>query len=127
MAQEKATIEKLNNAFVVALKNGDFAAVAALYTEDAAVLPPGATLIKGRSLIQAFWTKAGKGVSDIKLTTVDVKPIGPDTAREIGRFTLTTKEKQSQQVVGKYVALWQRVESTWKLANDVWISTNSLD
>jgi uncharacterized protein (TIGR02246 family) len=101
MAQDKATIEKLNDAFVGAFKKGDFAAVAALYAEDATVLPNGSTLVKGRSGIQAFWTQAGQGISDIKLTTVDVKPLGPEAAREIGLFILTTKGQQSQQISGK--------------------------
>jgi hypothetical protein len=34
---------------------GDIASVAALYTEDAVVLPPGADMVEGRSAIQAFW------------------------------------------------------------------------
>jgi uncharacterized protein (TIGR02246 family) len=87
VAQDKATIEKLNEAFVGAFKRGDFATVAALYTEDATVLPNGSTMVKSRPGIQAFWTKAGQEISDIKLTTVDVKPLGSEAAREIGLYT----------------------------------------
>jgi uncharacterized protein (TIGR02246 family) len=120
IGQDKATIEKLNDAFVAAFNKGDFAAVAALYTEDATVLPPGGTMIKGRSGIQAFWTQAGQSIGDVKLTAVDVKPLGPEAAREIGTFSLMTKGAQSQQVVGKYVVVWQKVGSDWKLATDIW-------
>ena len=60
LAQDKATIEKLNDAFMVAVSKGDFAAVAALYTEDATVLPNGSTMIQGRTGIQAFWTQADR-------------------------------------------------------------------
>src|SRR5260370_26572258 len=69
----KANIEKLNDAFVSSFNKGDFAAVGAMYAEDATALPPGSSMITGRSNIQAFWTQAGQGVSDVKLTTVDVK------------------------------------------------------
>jgi uncharacterized protein (TIGR02246 family) len=117
---DKATIEKLNDVFVSAFNKGDFAAVGAMYTEDASALPPGGSMIKGRSNIQAFWTQAGQGISDIKLSTVDVKTLGPDSAREIGTFSLMTKGQQSQQVVGKYVVVWQRVGNDWKLATDIW-------
>jgi uncharacterized protein (TIGR02246 family) len=120
VAQDKATIDKLNDAFVAAFMKADFAAVAAMYTEDATVLPPGSTMVKGRSAIQAFWTQAGQGIGDIKLTTVDVKPLGSDAAREIGTFSLTTKGQQSQQVAGKYVVVWQKVGSDWKLMTDIW-------
>ena len=41
LAQDKATIEKLNDAWTAAFNKGDAAAVAAMYTEDAYVLPPG--------------------------------------------------------------------------------------
>jgi uncharacterized protein (TIGR02246 family) len=120
MAQDKTTIEKLNDAFIGALKKGDFAAVATLYTEDATVLPPGSTLIKGRSGIQSFWMQAAQDISDVKLTTVDVKSLGPEAAREIGLFTLTTKGQQSHQIAGKYVVVWQKVGHDWKLATDIW-------
>ena len=116
----KATIEKLNDAFVSAFNKGDFAAVGAMYAEDATALPPGSSMINGRSNIQTFWTQAGQGISDVKLTTVDVKPLGPNSAREIGTFSLMTKGQQSQQVVGKYVVVWQKVGNDWKLATDIW-------
>jgi uncharacterized protein (TIGR02246 family) len=119
-AQDKATFDKLNDAFVAAFKKADFAAVAAMYTEDATVLPPGNNMVKGRPAIQAFWTQAGQGIGDIKLTTVDVKALGADAAREIGTFSLMTKGQQSQQVVGKYVVVWQKVGTDWKLMTDTW-------
>jgi uncharacterized protein (TIGR02246 family) len=119
-AQDKATFDKLNDAFVAAFKKADFAAVAAMYTEDATVLPPGNNMVKGRPAIQAFWTQAGQGIGDIKLTTVDVKALGADAAREIGTFSLMTKGQQSQQVVGKYVVVWQKVGTDWKLMTDIW-------
>ena len=120
VAQDKATIEKLNDAFEAAFNKGDFAALANLYTEDAYLLPPGSAMAKGRSNVQAFWTKAGESVGDLKLTTVDVKPLGSDAAREVGTFSLMTKGQQRETVSGKYVVVWQKVGSDWKLATDIW-------
>src|SRR5215203_2482247 len=120
VAQDKATIEKLNDAFEAAFNKGDFAALANLYTEDAYLLPPGSAMAKGRSNVQAFWTKAGESVGDLKLTTVDVKPLGSDAAREVGTFSLMTKGQQRETVSGKYVVVWQKVGSDWKLAADIW-------
>jgi uncharacterized protein (TIGR02246 family) len=122
VAQDKATIEKLNEAFVTAFNKGDFATVGSMYTEDASLLPAGSVMTKGRSNVQAFWTKAGEAVGDMKLTTVDVKPLGPDAAREIGTFSLMAKGQQPQQMTGKYVVVWQKVGSDWKLATDIWNS-----
>src|SRR5215212_3790571 len=80
MAQDNATIEKLNDAFEAAFNKGDFAAVGSMYTEDAYLLPPGSEMAKGRSNVQAFWTKAGETVGDLKLTTSDVKSLRSDAA-----------------------------------------------
>jgi ketosteroid isomerase-like protein len=65
-AQDKATIDKFNAAFVTAFNKGDFATVGNMYTEDAYLLPAGSPMVKGRSNIQAFWTKAGEGIGGHK-------------------------------------------------------------
>jgi uncharacterized protein (TIGR02246 family) len=120
LAQDKTTIEGLNQRFTAAFSKGEFGAVATMYTEDAYLLPPGAEMIKGRAGIQSFWTKASEGIGDIELTTVDVKPLGADAAREVGTFKLKTKGQEPREMIGKYVVVWQRVGSDWKLATDVW-------
>ena len=119
-AQDKATIEKLNEAFAAAVNKGDAAAVAALYTEDAVALPPGAPMVTGRRDIEAFWRSAAEQIGELKLDTIDVKPLGSDAAREIGRFTLKTKGQSPQEVAGKYVVVWQKAGADWKLATDIW-------
>jgi uncharacterized protein (TIGR02246 family) len=119
LAQDKATIEKLNENFVGALQKGEMDSLGNMYAEDAYLLPPGAEVIKGREAIQAFWTKAATDIGDLKLTTIDVRPLGSDVAREIGTFTLKAKG-QPESVAGKYVVLWQKVGSEWKLAADIW-------
>jgi uncharacterized protein (TIGR02246 family) len=120
VAQDKASIQSLNEKFAADFNSGNFAAVASHYVEDAIILPPGAEMIKGRSAIQMFWQGAAEGISDIKLTAMDVKPLGTDAAREVGTFTLKTKGQQAQEVAGKYVVVWQKVGNDWKIATDIW-------
>jgi uncharacterized protein (TIGR02246 family) len=120
LAQNRATIEKLNDAWTAAFNKGDAAAVAALYTEDAYVLPPGSAMVKGRAAIEAFWRQAAQQMTDAKLTTVDVLPLGRSAAREVGTVTLKTKSQPPQEVVGKYVVVWRKIGRDWKLATDVW-------
>ena len=120
VAQNKATIEKLNDAWTAAFNKGDAAAVAALYTEDAYVLPPGSAMVKGRAAIEAFWRQAAQQMTDAKLTTVDVLPLGRSAAREIGTVTLKTKSQPPQEIVGKYVVVWRKIGRDWKLATDIW-------
>jgi uncharacterized protein (TIGR02246 family) len=120
LAQNKVTIEKLNDVWTAAFNKGDAAAVAALYTEDAYVLPPGSAMVKGRAAIEAFWRQAAQQMSDAKLTTIDVLPLGRSAAREIGTVTLKTKSQPPQEVVGKYVVVWRKIGRDWKLATDIW-------
>ena len=120
VAQDKATIEKLNDAWTGAFNKGDAAAVAAMYTEDAYVLPPGAEMVKGHAAIEAFWRQAAQQMGDAKLTTLDVLPLGGAVAREIGTVTLKTKSQPPQEIVGKYAVVWRKVDSKWKLATDIW-------
>jgi uncharacterized protein (TIGR02246 family) len=120
VAQNKATIEKLNDVWTAAFNKGDDAAVAALYTEDAYVLPPGSAMVKGRAAIEAFWRQAAQQMTDAKLTTLDVLPLGRSAAREIGTVTLKTKSQPPQEVVGKYVVVWRKIGRDWKLATDIW-------
>jgi uncharacterized protein (TIGR02246 family) len=120
LAQDKATIEKLNNAWTAAFNKGDAQAVAAMYAEDAYVLPPGSDIVKGRAAIEAFWRQAAQQMGDAKLTTLDVLPLGRNAAREIGTVTLKTKSQPPQEVVGKYAVVWRKIGGQWKLATDIW-------
>ena len=120
LAQDQATIAKLNNAWTAAFNKGDAQAVAAMYAEDAYVLPPGSDIVKGRAAIEAFWRQAAQQMGDAKLTTLDVLPLGRNAAREIGTVTLKTKSQPPQEVVGKYAVVWRKIGGQWKLATDIW-------
>jgi uncharacterized protein (TIGR02246 family) len=120
LAQDKATIEKLNNAWTAAFNKGDAQAVAAMYAEDAYVLPPGSDIVKGRAAIEAFWRQAAQQMTDAKLTTLDVLPLGRNAAREIGTVSLKTKSQPPQEIVGKYAVVWRKIDGRWKLATDIW-------
>jgi uncharacterized protein (TIGR02246 family) len=120
VAQNKAMIEKLNDAWTAAFNKGEAATVAALYTEDAYVLPPGSAIVKGRAAIEAFWREAAQQMTDAKLTTIDVLPLGRSAAREIGTVTLKTKSQPPQEIAVKYVVVWRKVGREWKLAADIW-------
>ena len=120
VAQSKAAIQKLNDAWAAALNKGDGAAVAAMYAQDAYVLPPGSDVIQGRDKIADFWNQAAQHMGDVKLTTVDVLRLGRNAAREIGTVSLKTKGDQPQEIVGKYVVVWRKIDGQWMLATDIW-------
>jgi len=117
---QRAEIEALNVKFVEFFNNGDFAGVASLYAEDATAFPPGSAMVKGRAAIQAMWKSLAEQVGDPKLTTLDVKQLGPSAAREIGTFSLKAKGATPRELVGKYVVLWEKIGNDWKLSSDIW-------
>jgi uncharacterized protein (TIGR02246 family) len=117
---QKAEIEAVNAKWIEFFNKGDFAGVASLYTTDATAFPPGSAMVQGGPAIGAMWKSMAEQASDPKLTTLDVKPLGPSAAREIGTFSLKTKAPTPQEVTGKYVVVWEKVGNDWRLAADIW-------
>jgi uncharacterized protein (TIGR02246 family) len=120
MAQSKTAIQKLEDQWGAAFNKGDAAAVAAMYTEEAYVLPAGAPMVKGRTDIQNFWGQAMQQLSDVKCTAVDVIKLGRNGAREIGTCTFKTKGATPQDGALKYAVVWQKVDGQWMLNTDIW-------
>lgn len=120
LAQTAASIQKLDDAWSDAFNKGDAAAVAAMYAEDAYLLPPGHDMVKGRAAIEAFWKGASQQLGNGKLVVVDVAPLGPRAAREIGTFSFETNAQPPQPVLGKYVVVWRKIGNRWLLATDIW-------
>lgn len=119
-AQSKAIIQGQDDKWAEAFNKGDAAAVAAMYTEDAYALPAGHDMVKGRAAIEAFWKETMQQLGDAKLVVVDVAPLGPRAAREIGAFSFQTKAQPPQPVIGKYVVVWRKLGSKWLLSTDIW-------
>jgi len=125
MAEEvRKAVEKANLKFGEVLRQGDAVAVAALYTEDAILLPPNSEMIRGRRGIGKFWGAAIQmGVKDAVLTTVELSGSG-DTVHEVGNYTLKISQKGQKPVEdkGKYIVIWKHTASGWKLHRDIWNS-----
>ena len=96
-------IHKAGEEWGAAYTKGDAKALASLYTEDAYLLPPGADVVHGRSAIEDFWQQH-MNVSDLKYTSIDIKPLGDKSAREIGTTSFRTKDQQIHEV--KWAVVW---------------------
>jgi uncharacterized protein (TIGR02246 family) len=109
--------------FEDAFNSGDGAAVGALYTEDAAILPPDGARVDGRAAIAEFWQGAiDAGLKDLDLQTLEVLDAG-DLAVEFGKVSLTTTGSvgKAVPVAGKYIVIWQRDDDgAWRLHRDIW-------
>ncbi len=121
-------IERQVREFEGAFNRGDLAALAALYTEDATLLPPDSGTITGRAEIQRFWQGVrDSGARQAALRTQHVEGNG-DMAAEVGAADLTVEAEggQSSTVPVKYVVVWKRqAGGRWQLAVDIWNSRPS--
>ena len=120
LAQTKAAIQKLDDDWAKAFNVGDAAAVAAMYTADAYVLPAGAPMVHDRAAIEQLWKGAMTDMQDVKCTALDVKPLGKDAAREIGTCSFMTKKPPLKEGQVKYAVVWQKEGGKWKLLQDIW-------
>jgi len=118
-------IEEANLKFGELVRQGDAAALAALYTDDATLLPPDSEMIQGRQGIEEFWNALIQmGIKDAVLTIVDVFGSG-DLAYEVGKATITIQPEGQEPVEqkAKYVVVWkQTADGSWKLHVDIWNS-----
>src|SRR6516164_3739803 len=97
------------NALRMSLSNGcanassDFVSVASLCTDNATVLPPESAMVKGRAAIRVMWEHMAEQVIDPRVTTLEVKSLGPRAAyKKRGNFSLKTKDPTPKEVTGKY-------------------------
>lgn len=131
--KEEMDVEKVRMAieegclkFGEAVRQGDATALAALYTDDATLLPPDSEMIKGGQGIEEFWNGLMQmGMNNAVLTTEDVFGSG-DLAYEIGKAIITIQpegqEPMEQEV--KYVVVWNKTaDGSWKLHVDIWNSS----
>ncbi|MFN2453055.1 MAG: SgcJ/EcaC family oxidoreductase [Pyrinomonadaceae bacterium] len=122
MNDVREAITSANQNFMDAFKRGDAAGIAALYTDEATLLPPDNPMMSGREAIQSFWQGAmNMGIKEAKLETVEVEVEG-NLASEVGSFALTVRPESGEgtTLTGKYVVVWKNQGGTWKLHVDIW-------
>jgi uncharacterized protein (TIGR02246 family) len=115
-ATVQEAIHEAGEKIAEAINKRDAKAYAALYAEDAYLLPPGADVIHGRNAIEAFW-REHLNFSDFKYTAIDIKPLGDKAAREIGTTSIRQKD---QELHFKYAVVWENNDGQWQLSQDIW-------
>jgi len=107
------------------VKAKDAAAIAALYTEDGAVMPPNGPIGKGHAAIQQTWASL-LAIPGFDLSfdpeQIIVSSSG-DMALDRGTYKLAVAPKGTAQTdTGKYVVVWRKVGGEWKAAADIFNS-----
>ena len=107
------------------VKAKDAAAIASLYAEDGAVMPPNAPSGKGRTAIQKTWASMMQ-TPGFDLTFVPEQIIvssSGDMALDRGTYRLAIAPNGTATTdSGKYVVVWRKIGSEWKAAADIFNS-----
>lgn len=124
-AAVKDAIQAREREWSAAYLKADAAAIAALYTEDAASIPPTGDFHRGRDAIaqdlqSQFDSVTFTAREDI---TDEVIPLGSDHVFEVGHYNASGSYKvggKARTSSGRYVVLWRKdTDGTWRIHRDM--------
>ena len=114
--------QALDRQFAAAINRGDAAGAAAIYTEDARLLPPNSDAVVGRDAIQAFMRGAIEaGARDHQFMQAEVRVMG-EIAYDRGELQFSVQPEKGEPMMGKgkYVCVWTRENGEWKIDVCIW-------
>ena len=123
-----AAIEEVSASFTTAANADDWSGLAALYTEDAVLMPPNGPAVQGRADIEAFFA-AFPPFSGLALNEVQIDGRG-DLAFVRGTFSMTIEMEgmPAVQETGKYIEIRRKqADGSWLLATDIFNSDTPLE
>jgi len=101
----------------------DFKGLAALYAEDAIVLPSNQAAVQGRAAIQAA-LEAFPPISNSQFQVLEIEGLG-DLAYSRGTYSMTVTPAGAAPIEdrGKYIEIWRKqADGSWKILRDIWNS-----
>jgi uncharacterized protein (TIGR02246 family) len=118
-----AAMHAMEQAFVTAYNSGDVATAAALYAEDAVLLPPNAPSASGRSAIHAYLEKdvAESAKAGVKLSISPKADGGVSGNMGWTSGTYSAKDKSGHIVeAGKFLSVFRKKDGKWLYLRDTW-------
>ena len=124
VSASRIELGQMNRGFGAALNAKDAKAAAALYTEDAVLIPPGEPLVRGREAIEEYWRGAIElgGIREVSVETMDALSSG-SLGYETGSFVLTVNGPDGEAVIdrGRYIELLRREpDGRWLSTHGIW-------
>jgi uncharacterized protein (TIGR02246 family) len=120
-AADVAAINAVREAYIAAETAGDAAAVAALYADNATLMPSNHAAVSGKSAIEAFLQQQYAAMSAaLTVTPRETKAAG-DMGYDTGTTVITLTPKAGGKAMssnGKYaVTLARQADKSWKITN----------
>jgi ketosteroid isomerase-like protein len=118
-APNKAAADEVTALWTKTFNSGDVKAIAALYTDNARLAPPGSGPVDGRSGIEAYWKNdIGAGGEVTKLTAGGSMAAG-DLLHVNGAYEVTSTNGMPL-AKGQYEQLWKHDNGQWKVQEEMW-------
>lgn len=118
----KEELQRAQNLMAEAFGARDATRAAALYTDDARLMPDGMPTFHGREAIAGFFGGAiAQGIVSARFTTQEVD--GDDEqALEIGRYELFAALPNGERLCvddGRYFVAWRKTGGAWRICRDM--------
>ena len=116
-------VEKANSEFIVAMKTGDAATIAAPYTEDASFITIDGACVQGRTEIEKMYRDRFARFGLARSTKINSKKlvVDNDLAYESGYGEIEMlKDGKPSIKGGRFLTVWQRqTNGDWKILRNV--------
>jgi uncharacterized protein (TIGR02246 family) len=123
----RAAIAAIDKKFMEDANRGDAAAGAAVYTDDAILMPPNHSPLEGKQAIEKYLAEIGSQLqaSNLQLSISEVDVQG-DTTIVRGTYSSSFTVPGTNAPMedrGKTLNVWKRqADGSWKLHRDIWNS-----
>lgn len=122
---QTAEIEAAQASWEQAFATKDGAAAAAVFTEDARLLPPDGPMVEGREAITKFWQDGhDAGYHSLDLGVIAAEVIG-DTMIETGTWSIKGPGENGAEATytGRALVIWKKGEDgAWRMSHDMWVN-----
>jgi ketosteroid isomerase-like protein len=121
---QASAVEQVALQLGAAFNGRDPAALAALYTENAVLMPPSEPSVQGTAAIEAWFTEALSRLGAIRLNPTGTHTAG-SLAVQLGTFRIQPSSSAladgaAAERAGKYLLVLTRSGGEWKIYWDIW-------
>ena len=117
-----AAMHDATDQWVAAYNAGDVDKIVAMYADDAIMMPPDSTSLKGHEAMKAYLASniaATKGGGFGFALDSDSAAVTGDSGWHSGTFHVTDS-KGATAATGKYVEVWHKADGKWLMVRDIW-------